>query len=182
MYGSTSAPNAVATGPAEAFSTAQLVYIHSSLIAITDSVPLQRHLGKFEVVCLDSGAVVATGPTSSAATNQGHRGNSAVHEAPPLGTATPRWVWWPYKVQNDGPRPSGGGCVAHRRDGRTGLGMQASGGRKWSRHWAMVVRCCMPIPWSGFCPVCQVVSVWFACVWCNNRYSSLIISTQISVA
>ena len=63
-----------------------------------------------------------------------------------LGTATPRWVWWPYKVQNGGHRSSGGGYFAHRRDGRTGLGIKASGGRKWSRHWAMVVRCCMPIP------------------------------------
>ena len=44
----------VATDPTEAFSTAQSVYIHSSLIAMTDRVPLQRHLGKSEVVCLDS--------------------------------------------------------------------------------------------------------------------------------
>ena len=34
MYGNTSAPNVVATGPIEAFSTAQSVYIHSSLIRL----------------------------------------------------------------------------------------------------------------------------------------------------
>ena len=55
MYGSTSASNVVATDITEAFSTANTVYVHSSLLSITDRVQLQRHLGKSEFVCLDSG-------------------------------------------------------------------------------------------------------------------------------
>ena len=53
MYGNTSAPNVVATDPTDAFSSAQSMYIHASLLSITDRVPIQRHLRKSEVVCLD---------------------------------------------------------------------------------------------------------------------------------
>ena len=52
MYGSTATPNVVDPGPTEAFNSAQSVYIHSSLLSITDRVLIQRHLGKSEVVCL----------------------------------------------------------------------------------------------------------------------------------
>ena len=41
----------VDTDPTEAFTAAQSVFIHSSLLSITDRVPIQRHLGKSEVVC-----------------------------------------------------------------------------------------------------------------------------------
>ena len=52
MYGSTDTPNVVGTDPTEAFTAAMSIYIHSSLLAIADRVPIQRHLGKSEVVCL----------------------------------------------------------------------------------------------------------------------------------
>ena len=51
MYGSTDTPNVADTDPTGAFNSAQLSCIHSSLLSITDRVPIQRHLGKSKVVC-----------------------------------------------------------------------------------------------------------------------------------
>ena len=48
-------PNVVDTDPTEAFTTALSVFIHSSLFSIADRVPIQRHFGKSEVVCLAPG-------------------------------------------------------------------------------------------------------------------------------
>ena len=54
MYGSIDTPNVAGTDPTEAFTAAMSIYIHvhSSLLSIADRVPIQRHLGKSEVVCL----------------------------------------------------------------------------------------------------------------------------------
>ena len=43
-----------------------------------------------------------------------------------LGTATPRWVLWPYNVQNSSPRVSGGGCCVRMCDGCILLGIHAT--------------------------------------------------------
>ena len=67
MYGNTDTPNVVDTDPTEAFTAAQSVYIHSSLLSITARVPIQRHLGKSEVMCWapDTGEQVIGSLTSA---------------------------------------------------------------------------------------------------------------------
>ena len=55
MYGNTDTPNVGDTDPTEALNSAQSVFIHSSLLSITDRVPIQQTLGKSEVVCLAPG-------------------------------------------------------------------------------------------------------------------------------
>ena len=76
LYGNALAPDVVATGPTEAFSSAPSVYVHSSLLYITDRAPIQRLLGKSEVVSLDPGTFTGeqvTGSLTSALRWVSHR-------------------------------------------------------------------------------------------------------------